>query len=155
MQRGGRSPLVELLFIYQIKGLGMQQGKREEKKGRLDNKVDPNSEPGTSGVKQLLSFTCQQCKMDTSKKKTQRKKVQERQTATGFLFLSGRREGPWGDSVIHVTLHLRLAASSTCFVTTSPFASHGLGQLCPSMWTDTVRGVCIICLSALGLFVLS
>lgn len=72
-----------------------------------------------------------------------------------FLPLGGGDWGTCGGSVIHVTLHLRLAASSTCSETTNPFASHGLGRLCPSMWTDTVCGVCIICLSALGLFVRS
>lgn len=33
----------------------------------------------------------------------------------------------------------------------TPFASRGLGRLCPTMRTETVRGMCIICLSALGL----
>lgn len=43
---------------------------------------------------------------------------------------------------------------STCTshsLLTNPFASSRLGRLRPSLWTDTGRGVCIICLGALGL----
>lgn len=40
----------------------------------------------------------------------------------------------------------------TCSKTTNRFASpHGPGRFCPSMWTDTVRSVCIIRLVAFGL----
>lgn len=129
----------------------MQWRKRGEKgkQWKLDNKLDPDSEPGTNGVILLLSFGCQQIR-DRYKQGRNReeKKVQEHKTATDFFSFGGG----WGvGSLIHVTLHLRLAASSTCFKTTNPFASRGSGRLCPFMWTDSVRCVCIMCLSALGL----
>lgn len=58
----------------------------------------------------------------------------------------------WGHSPIHVTLHLRLTASGTCFETTNSFASRGSGRLCPFMWTDTVHGVCASSASVLSVF---
>ncbi|KAK5868390.1 hypothetical protein PBY51_009413 [Eleginops maclovinus] len=73
-------------------------------------------------------------------------------TVRVLYFLGG---GKGGDSLIHVTLHLRLAASSTCSETTNPSASQGPGRLCPSMWIDTMCGVDIIRLTALAVFVLS
>ncbi len=117
------------------------------------SKVDPNPEPGTNGVTQLLSFGCRQIQ-DGFKQVGNKEEESARVGDSYCFFCCCCFLGGWGRGVIHlihVTLHLRLAASSTCSETTNPFASHGLGQLCPSMWTDTVCGVRIICLGALGL----
>lgn len=94
-------------------------------------------------------------KMDTSRADTRRKKVQECKTATDFFFPLGGGKGGmgWFSDSCHPAPPTRCLQH--LLWNHKPFASHGLGRLCPSMWTDTVCGVCIICLSALGLFVLS
>lgn len=85
---------------------------------------------------QLLSFSCHQIPDGYSQ--GGKKDEESVQHSHWFVFLW---EKGGCQSLIHVTLHLQMAASSTCSETTKPFASRGLDQVCPSMWTESARHV--------------
>lgn len=98
-----------------------------------DNKVDPHSEPGTSGV--ILLSTNTRWKQ-AGWKRGGRKCKSVRWLLIFFFFVlhlggGGWVSGAWGDSMIHVTLHHRLIAPSTCSKTTNPFCFPWAGPIVP------------------------
>lgn len=146
VQRVGRSPLEELWFIYQIKWLGMQWGGPEEKKW----------ERAKAGWWSSIWTPCQ-VPIESCYTWALRLHMSARQ----LLFFSPLFFKNLGVgeviSLIHVTLHLQPVAPSTCSESrnpthTHPPASRGAGPIVPiHVDRHTVCGVCIICLSALGL----
>lgn len=77
-------------------------------------------------------------KMDKSRVETTMKKVKECMTATDFV-LSGRM-GVGNLRFMSPGTSKRLLPAPA-LKPQNPFASHGLDQLCPSMWTDSARHV--------------
>lgn len=129
------APLVELLFIYQIKGLGMQQrkGVKKGKRYRLDHEVNPNSEPVP-----VESHSCRLDKRNKSRMDTRKKKVQEFVTATDFILFFSWTTWALGDFPTPGTSD-RLRPS-TCSENHEPLRLPRARALsCPAMWTDTAR----------------
>lgn len=88
-------------------------------------------------------------KMDTSRAETRRTKVWD---SYWFLFLWEEGRGAWGASLIHVTRHLRLAASSTCSQSTNPFCLPWAGPTVPIHVDRHSVRACASSASALSVF---
>lgn len=157
------APLVELLFIYQIKRLGMQWRKTEEGKKKREGakswiikNIRARYQWSRAAAAALwLSTNTRWIQAGQKPGGSKRTSVRQLLIFFNFFFSSRSRRRTGEVFVCGMNLWFMSPCTSdsllpaTCSEkTTNPFASHGPARLCPSMWTGRVRGVCVSRLSA-------